>query len=357
MFCMIHHFFLTTLLLFRRYVPIPSLQEEELNLYERISYSFRQGPDPRPIYIGAIILILFLILSYVALRLFEYLSVYEDQAPRQYSILEAIQSNLKLSKKQDHYLEALIEKFKDQSSYEPEVSTEYLEKFLSFILQDLSYEPKRIIRRKKGYLPDLNAEDTFDLMFEVDEDSYTTVHVEVLSQDESHVTVHKPDEREDLSFQENEDVEIAYHKGNLTLRGDGEILAVTDDHLLVDLKGGLHFEEKRTYDRVEVDPIPCQLLVQEWEGDQLQFDGVLKDLSVEGARVLIDGSDERLHTNMRGRIHFELPNEREMDLEIVLIHLEEADGPTSVGLEFNQPGMQNRNVIHEFLENIKEREE
>ena len=353
---MIHDYFLTAVLWFQRYLPIPSLQEEELNLYERISYSFRQGPDARPIYIGAIILILFLILSYVALRLFEYFSVTEKQAPREYSILEAIQSNLELSQKQDHYLEALIEKFKDQSSYEPEVSTEYLEKFLFFTLQDLSYEPKRTIRRKKGYLPDLDPGDTLDLMFEAGEDSYTTIHVEVRSQDEGHVTVEKPAERENRSFQENDDVEIAYHKGNLTLRGDGEILAVTDDHLLIDLKGGLHFEEKRTYDRVDVDSIPCQLLVQEWEGDQLQFDGVLKDLSVEGARVLIDGSNNRLHTNMRGRIHFELPGDREMDLEIVLIHLEEVDGATSIGLEFNQPGMRNRNLLHEFLEKIKDQD-
>lgn len=336
------------------FLPVPLSQQEELNLYERISYSFNQGPDPQPIYIGAIILIAFLILSYVALRLFEYLTVTEDTEPREYSILEAIQSNLELSDKQDRYLKALIEKFKDQSSYEPEVSTEYLENFLLFVLQDLSYEPKRTIRRKKDYVPDLNKGDSLDLMLEVLEESFTTLRVDVLNQEGTHVTIQKPSGRENLSFDEYQEVEVAYQKGNLTLRGSGKIISVTDEKLLLDLEGGLHFEEKRTYDRVNVDSLPCQLLLQEWEGDQLRFDGVLKDLSVEGGRILINESDSRLHRNMRGRIQFELPGDREIDLEIVVIHIEISGDSTTVGVEFNQPGTQNRNLIHDYLETVKD---
>ncbi len=345
--------FLKVVLFFTRNFPVPILQDDELNLYERVSYSFNQGPDPRPIYIGAIILIVLLILSYVSLRLFEYLTPSTDTEPREYSILEAIQSNLELSDKQQRYLRALIEKFKDQSSYEPEVSTEYLEEFLFFALQDLSYKPKRTIRRKKGYVPDLDSGDSLDLMFEVSDRNYTTVHVDVLNQEDNHVSLQKPTQREDLSLEKNKDVEVTFQKGKLNLRGTAKILSVTDDQVLIDLQGGLHFEEKRTYDRVDVSSIPCQLLVQEWQGDQIKFDGVLKDLSVEGARIRFDGTDSRLHRNMRGRIHFELPEGREMDLEIVLIHIEVSGDTTSVGIEFNQPGMQNRNLLHEFLDKVK----
>lgn len=336
-----------------RFVPLAQQGTDELNLYERISFSFREGPNAFPIYVGILILGVSLIAFYGVLKLVEYYSSAEEETKRTYSILESIQSNLKLSDKQDRYLGALIEKFKDRSHYEPEVSTDYLQEYLFFILQNLTYAPKRQIRRKTHYVPDFRVGDELSLMFEVSEDSYTTLEAEILDQTEERVTIRKPHDELADGLSENRTVESTYQKGDLTLRGEAKVTRVTEDELVIDFRDGMHFEEKRTYDRISLDGLDSQLIVQEWEGKTYRFDAELTDISIGGARLNLPGKDDRLHRNMRGRVQFELPDEGEFDLEIIVIHLEEVDGATRVGVEFVDPGMANRNFLHEFVDEHK----
>jgi len=339
-------------------LPVSQQGNGELTFYEQFSRAFSRGLAPGPVYAWILGLLIMLVAVYWLLRLLSYLSHTSETTQKQYSILESIESNLKLSDRQQRYLKALIEKFKDRSTYEPEVSTEYLRDFLFFSIQNLAHAPKRSIRRKTHYVPEFKADHNVDVMVQLDDETYTTLQTDVLDQDEEKVRLTIPsDASRSDELRQGLMVNLAYKKGDLTLRGEAEIVSRDNRVLTLDLHRGMHFEEKRTYDRVEVEQIPCQLILQEWEGQTLRYEGFLNDLSVGGARVVLPDSDTRIDHNMRGRVQFEVNSSDELDLEVMVIHSEMNEPPYTVGLEFLDPGMVNRNNIHNYIQKRQSREE
>lgn len=327
-------------------------QNNELNLYQRVSRSFKQGPDPTPIYIGGIVLIIVLILMYWILRMYTDFLARDQSKSKKVSILEGIQQNIKLSQKQEKYLLALIEKFQDKHPYDPEIKTEYLEKFLFFALQSLTHAPDRAIRRKTHYVPTFETDDVLEVMFKTDDTHYTTEKCEIVEQDEGNVVIMQPGNVGASQFREGREIATAYHKGELTLRGHAEIRHVMDEKILLNFPEGMHFEEHRTYDRVDVTDLPCQLILQEFEGESIHLKGDFLDISIGGARVEVHEIDDRVHENIRGRLQFELEGGRELDIQVSVVFLEaEVDtGTMELGLQFLEPGLANREYIHDFVE-------
>lgn len=327
----------------------------EQTFYERLSSSFRQGPDPMPIYIGGIILIIVLILGYWLLRMYTDFLAPREKTDRKVSILDAIKQNIKLSNKQERYLQALIEKYQDKHPYDPEVKTEYLENFLFFALQSLTHAPDRAIRRKTHYVPEFDEEDSLEIMFKTDDTSYTTEKCQILEQNEDDVVIQKPNDTTAGQFREGREVSAAYHKGELTLRGSGEIRHSMDEKVLLHFPEGLHFEEHRTYDRVEVEDLACQLILQEFEGEAIYLEGEFEDISIGGARVMVDRVDDRVHENIRGRLQFALADDRELDFQVSVVYLDVGveEGTMEMGLQFIEPGLANREHLHDYIESKK----
>jgi hypothetical protein len=328
-------------------LPLAQQGSNETTFWKQLSGSFRQGPDATPIYIGIVVLILALVGAYFLLQFFSSFGTTKTKR-KKYNILESIQSNLKLSDRQERYLKALIEKFKNRASYEPEISTEYLEDFLFFAVQNLTYAPKRSIRRKTHYVPDFTINESIDIMVKIDDETYTTLESDILGQNDDTVTIKRPFGEYADELSEGQSVDVAYKEGELTLRGPARIKTITDDQAKLELSRGMHFEEQRTYDRVPLQKTTCQLILQEWEGKTIRVEGILQDISVGGAKLLVDQLNSRIHRNMRGRMQFEL-NAKEMDLEVVVIHVEDENDPPTLGVEFMEPGMRNRNLLHEFV--------
>lgn len=337
-------------------VPVAQLLPQDGSFYEQLSSSFRQGLDPGPVYVGIIVLTSLMILLYVFLRLMS--GLFSGSAPKKkkFNILESIQSNLRLSDKQERYLDALIEKFKNRASYEPEVSTDYMRDFLFYAIQNLTYAPKRKIRRKTHYVPDFEIGSTLDLMLQVEEDTYTTLRAEIVEQDEEIVNIKKPSATEVPEFHQDQSIDTAYNKGDLILRGEARIKAISDGNLALEYPLGMHFEEQRTYDRVKVNDLDCQLILQEWEGETIRVEGTVTDLSVGGAKIHVPIKDNRIIENMRGRVQFKNEQSLNIDLEIVVIHREHDEDGYSLGVEFIDPGMTNRNLLEQFLTDRKSAE-
>lgn len=329
-------------------------QNDDLNVYQRISRSFNQGPDPTPIYIGFIVLVIVLVLSYWVLRMYTDFLAPGEQKSEKVGILEAIRQNIKLSNKQEKYLRALIEKYQDKHPYDPEVKTEYLEKFLFYALQSLTHAPDRAIRRKTHYVPKFETEDELDVMFKTNDTHYATERCSVVEQDGDNVVIEMPEDIDSSEFREGRAVSTAFHKGDLTLWGEGEIKHLMEDKILLNFPEGMHFEEHRTYDRVEVHDMECDLILQEFEGEAVHLEGRFLDMSIGGARVKTRSVDERVHENIRGRLQFEL-EERELDIQVSLVYLDiDEDADTmEMGLQFLEPGLANRQHIHDFVERKK----
>lgn len=330
-------------------------QNNDLNVYERISQSFNQGYDPTPIYIGFIVLVIALVLAYWILRMYTDFLAPGEQKSEKIGILQAIRQNIKLSNKQEKYLKALIEKYQDKHPYEPEVKTEYLENFLFFALQSLTHAPDRAIRRKTHYVPEFDRDDEMDVMFKTNDTHYVTKRCEVIEQEEDNVVIAMPDDIDSSEFREGRSVATAYHKGDLTLWGEAEIKHLMEDKILLNFPEGMHFEEHRTYDRVSVHDLECDLILQEFEGEAVHLEGRFIDLSIGGARVEVRSFDERVHENIRGRVQFELDG-REIDMQVSLVYLDaDEDAETmEMGLQFLEPGLSNRQHIHDFVDRKKE---
>ncbi|MFB6346544.1 MAG: hypothetical protein ABEK50_12360, partial [bacterium] len=304
-------------------LPIFAQQDpEDLNPYQRIARSFREGPDPRPIYVGAIVLIIFLVIAYWILRMYTDFLAESESKGSTVGILEGIQKNIKLSNKQERYLKALIEKFQDKHRYDPEIKTEYLEQFLFFAIQSLTHAPDRAIRRKTHYVPTFEENDTLEVMFKIGDTTYTTEICKIVEQSDDSVAITKPEDVDLTELREGRQISCAYHEGELTLRGQAEIRHIMDEKILLVFPEGMHFEEHRTYDRVDVDEIPCQVILQEFEGEAIKLNGIILDLSVGGAQIKVQDYNEKIHENMRGSLQFKPEEGYELDLDIALVHLE-----------------------------------
>jgi c-di-GMP-binding flagellar brake protein YcgR len=339
---------------------IPSIQENppttpgEIKFWEDFTRGFREGWDPTPILFWTFVFVLAGVGIWGIIKVIEWQSGPSTKKGKKYDVLEALQQNLVLSKSQRQYLEALIEKYKNRNPYEPEVSTEYLREFLEFSIHNLTHSPTQTLRRRIHRTPNFEEGHHVELMVEKS-GGYHTFSFKIESQDEKYVVL-KPTPGDDAELKEGDNVEITYRQDHLYLRGEAEIRQATDNEVILYLPEGLHFEEQRSYRRMDTNSIPCDLSLRNHEDKKVKTSGTIEDISAEGARVIIGTDRGKCDTNMRGTIEFELPGFSKLSLFAEIVRAEErADESQELGIHFTRVSMGDRERIFQFI-NQKEKE-
>lgn len=333
----------------------PPTTPGEIAFWEDFTHGFQQSWDATPIIFWSIVLGLAGAGIYGIVKAFEWRSDQTKKEGKQYDVLQALQQNLVLSQSQREYLKALIEKFKNRNPYEPEVSTEYLRKFLEFSVHNLTHSPTQTLRRRIHRTPDFEEGHHVEIMVERSNE-YQTCSFEIKSQDKKYVVL-KPTPGEDTDLQEGDTVEVSYRQDHLYLRGEAEIRQVTDNEIIIYLAEGLHFEEQRSYRRMDTNDIPCDISFRGNGDKKIVTKGTIQDISAEGARVYVDTERGEFHKNMRGTIEFSLPGFSELSLFAEVVRVDDMEeNRQELGIHFTRVSMGDRERIFQFI-NEKEQSE
>ncbi len=263
------------------------------------------------------------------------------------SVLKALQENYELSASQERYLEALVEKFKNRNPHDPEISNEYLESFLEYVVQNLTHAPDQTLRRQVHHVPTLTEGDDLQIMFQEDK-QYKTHRCDILDQQDKYITLQKPDE--ELQIKKGQKIEVTYRQEDLHYRGDGEVRSINEKELIVFLPEGLRFEEKRVFYRLPLNSLPGRLTLQGAENKTIFLEGTLEDISAEGACMLVDKpEDTKLKKHLRGSLEFELPNYRTVDIRCEVVRAIEQKEKYELGLKFVQLSVVVKENIINFI--------
>lgn len=335
---------------------LPYAQDGEVTFWTEFTRGFNEGWDITPLFYWGFIAGLILLGIYGILQAIEWGT--EEGKPRhgkKYDVLQALQENVVLSKSQKQYLSALIERFKNRNPYDPEISTEYLREFLEFSIHNLTHSPTQTLRRRVHRVPDFEEGFHVELMVEEDNE-FRTCSFEIKGQDNKYVIL-RPTSGEKIKLEEGDEVELSYRKGNLYLRGEAEIRQATDNEVILLLPNGLHFEEQRSYQRMNTNSIPCKLNLRNQQEEQIRTRGTIEDLSAEGAMVFLKTERGKAKKNMRGTIEFTLPGFSKMELFAEIVRAKEyTDDEQELGLHFTRVNMGDRERIFQFIRQKEENE-
>lgn len=280
------------------------------------------------------------------------LTQYQRKKEKKLTILEAFQQNYKLSDGQEQYLEALIERFKNNYVHEPEVASGYLENFLEYIVKNLTHAPDQTLRRQVHEIPDLEPDEEI-LVILPRENTYRAVKSTVDRQKDRYLTLPARPQLIDLEPDEEDRVEICIQKGHLTYRGRGKIQAITSDEVIIHLPEGLHFEQQRVYTRVQVDNVEASLTLESGDGETFTARGLVQDLSVEGACLAIDAADS-VERHQQGTVKFQLPGQDEIEARVEVVRANESSADCKLGLKFIHLELETREEIARFIKEHSE---
>lgn len=336
--------------------PLAQAQDGEVDFWTEFTRSFNQGLDTSALFFWLGILGLFLLGVYGILRVLKWGG---DRKPsrhgKKYDVLQALQQNLVLNKSQREYLNALIEKYKNRNPYEPEISTNYLREFLENTVHNLTHSPTQTLRRQIHRTPEFREGNHVELMVEQDNE-YRTCSFEIMNQDHRYLTL-SPTPGDEIRLHEGDDVEISYRKGNLYLRGNAEIRQSTEEEVILFIPSGLHFEEQRSYRRMDTNSIPCKLNLRNNEDKKIVSKGTIEDISAEGAKVFMSTDRGNAQKNMRGTIEFTLPGHSDMSLFIEVVRAQEyTRDEQELGIHFTRMDMGERERIFQFINEKEEKE-
>ncbi|MFP4686874.1 MAG: flagellar brake protein [bacterium] len=317
----------------------------ELKIFGRIAHSFTG--DRFPIEMLLIyVFVFFLILGGIVglIWLFNQISG-RDQ--KKITVLEALQENYQLSSSQERYLEALIEKFKNRNPHDPEISSDYMQKFLEYVVQNLTHAPDQTLRRQVHHVPRLEAGQELQIMYR-DDGQYKTQRCEILDQKDKYITLRKPDEEVQLSKEQK--IEVTYRLEDLHYRGDAEIRTISESELIVFLPQGLRFEEKRVFYRLPLNSLEARLTLQCAKNNTVFLEGTLEDISAEGACMLVEKPEEvKLKKHLRGTLEFDLPGFRTVDIRCEVVRAVEKTESYELGLKFVQLSVVVKENIINFI--------
>ncbi len=266
---------------------------------------------------------------------------------KELTMLEAFQENYKLSEGQEQYLEALIERFKNKYTHDPEVATSYLKQFLEYTVKNLTHAPNQTLRRQVHKIPDIEPDDEI-LIITRDNGKFETLTSEILRQKERYLTLPLPPQVEKYSLEEDQKIEISYNQRHLTYRGRGKIQAITEDEIILYLPDGLHFEQERVYTRLKVEDIDVELTLQNNSGETIIARGKMHDISVEGAGVKIS-TEEEINKHLQGTLEFQLPEQKEMETRVEVARVNEHPDGYNLGLKFIQLELTTREHLARFI--------
>ncbi len=335
--------------------PNPGMNSEQSSALRQIGEGFQMGrTDPRHVLLGIVTMLL--ILGGIA-GIIWLLNQYRKKKEKKLTILEAYQNNYRLSDGQQQYLEALIERFKNNYVHNPEVATSYLKQFLEYSVKNLTHAPSQTLRRQVHKIPNIEPDEEI-LVILGDNEKFETLTTTVLRQKDRYLTIPTSPEVENLDLNEGQSVEISSQQGHLHYRGRGKIQAVTEEETIFHVPDGMHFDQQRVYTRVSVDDddIEAKLCVQCPDDETIAISAELKDISVEGARLLADKSAAEISKHNQGTLEFELPDSDIISVRIEVVRAQKENGKIDLGLKFTNLSLDTREHISRFVKQKTEEE-
>jgi len=308
--------------------------------------SFNEPLDPTPILIGGTALVLLLAGIYGIYKVIQW--QFGLTKKKRYNVFEALQRNLMLSSSQKQYLEALIERYKNQNAYEPEISTEYLREFLEFTIRNLTESPTQRLRRRVFEVSTVEEGHHVELMIKQNNE-FETCSFEIAKQNDDLVSL-RPSPGVEVELQAGDEVELSYRLEDSYLRGKARIEQSSEDEVTITIPDGLHSEELRSYRRMDTNSVPCKLSLRSEDGTQIVTSGTIEDISGEGAQVFTRSQRTNIRENMRGTLEFSLPGFSEMSLFAEVVRSEKiTDEEQELGLHFTRVSMGDRERIFQFI--------
>ncbi len=265
-------------------------------------------------------------------------------------LLETLKNNYPLKENQEKYLEALVERFKNSHPHDPEVATEYLEKFLIYTIQQISQGPDQRLRRGIHAVPNLNGEEEIFLVKSSGE-GYKSLPADLTEQKDRYLTL-RMESKPKKQLTENETVEISVKKDGLIYRGKAKIRSFSGRELIIHLPQGLHFEQDRDYQRVEVNNLTSWFTVQLESGDTVTRRGYMVDLSIAGCRLKIPGELE-FKRYQHGILEFQLPDTAKLETRAEIERIKKPGGETELGLNFIWLNPPTRERIANYLRSLQ----
>ncbi|GEM_PF-5657061 len=336
-----------------RWLLTPTMDSRQPSAFRQIGEGFQVGrPDPRHVLLG--IFTMLLILGGIA-GIIWLLNQYRRKKEKKLTILEAYQNNYRLSDGQQRYLEALVERFKNNYVHNPEVSTNYLKQFLEYTVKNLTHAPSQTLRRQVHKIPNIEPDEEILVIIGSGE-KFETLTTKVLRQKDRYVTIASSPEVENLELSEGQSVEISSKQGYLHYRGRGKIQAITEEEIIFHVPDGMHFEQQRVYTRVPVNDLEANLCLQCRDDDTATLSGELKDISVEGARLIVDKTADKVSKHQQGTLEFELPGSEMMSVRIEVVRVQRENGSIDLGLKFTGLNLETREHIAQFVKQKADKE-